>query len=361
MSQLSASFDITFPSFHLRVNLDVQAQGIIAIFGPSGCGKTTLLRCLAGLERAPIGSMSFGAHCWQDENQKVFVPLSQRPIGYVFQEPRLFPHLTVKGNLLYGWKRIGESVRRITFAQVVEVLGIEHLLERRPSLLSGGEQQRIAIGRALLTSPKLLLMDEPLSSLDLQRKREILPFIQKLESEFHIPIIYVSHDLHEIVELAKTVVLLKEGKVAEVGNIEDVFSQLNLRQLIPDNHLGALVDTTIAEQDQEYGLTKLDFSGGHLYVPHQQRALGERLRVQILAKDVSIISSPPSFQTSVLNLLEATVVEIGDVSLNHPFVDIKLDIGCPLLATITRKSLKTLKLHPGQQVHAQIKAVALAS
>ncbi len=360
MSHLSASFDLTFPSFHLQANLDVPAQGIIAIFGPSGCGKTTLLRCLAGLERAPIGSMLLGKHCWQDEKQKIFVPLSQRPIGYVFQEPRLFPHLTVKGNLQYGWKRIGESVRRITFDQVVEVLGITHLLERRPSLLSGGEQQRIAIGRALLTSPRLLLMDEPLSSLDLQRKREVLPFIQKLESEFHIPIIYVSHDLHEIVELAKTVVLLKEGKVAEVGPIEEVFSQLNLRQLIPDNHLGALIDTIVAEQDQEFGLTKLAFSGGHLHVPHQHRAIGERLRVQILAKDVSIISSPPSFQTSVLNLLEATVVEIGEVNIEHPFVDIKLDIGCPLLATITRKSLATLNLHPGQRVHAQIKAVALS-
>jgi molybdate transport system ATP-binding protein len=203
-------------------------------------------------------------------------------------------------------------------------------------------------------------MDEPLSSLDLQRKREILPFIQRLDSEFHIPIIYVSHDLHEIVELAKTVVLLKEGKVVGSGPIEEVFSQLNLRHLIPESHLGALIDTMVTEQDHEFGLTKLAFSGGHLHVPHQLRNIGERLRVQILAKDVSIISSPPSFQTSVLNLLKATIVEIGEVNSEHPFVDIKLDIGCPLLATITRKSLATLKLHPGQQVHAQIKAVALS-
>ena len=183
---------------------------------------------------------------------------------------------------------------------------------------------------------------------------------RKLDAEFHIPIVYVTHDLHEIVKLAKTVVLLKEGKVAGNGPIEEVFSQLNLRHLIPENHLGALVETTVAEQDQEFRLTKLAFSGGHLHVPHQHRQIGERLRVQILAKDVSIISSPPSFQTSVLNLLEATVVEIGEVNVEHPFVDIKLDIGCPLLATITRKSLATLKLHPGQHVHAQIKAVALS-
>lgn len=360
MNQLSASFNLAFPSFHLHVNIDVPAEGIIAIFGPSGCGKTTLLRCLAGLERASTGSMSLGKHLWQDENQGIFIPLSQRPIGYVFQEPRLFPHLNVRSNLQYGWKRTLGSARRITLDQVVHVLNIEKLLERHPPSLSGGEQQRVAIGRALLTSPKLLLMDEPLSSLDQQRKREILPFIQRLESEFHIPIVYVSHDLHEIVELAKTVVLLKEGKVAGSGPIEEVFSQLKLRHLIPENHLGALVDTTVAEQDQEFGLTKLAFSGGHLHVPHQHRKIGEQLRVQILAKDVSIISSPPSFQTSVLNLLKATVIEIGEVNAEHPLVDIKLDIGCPLLATITRKSLATLKLHPGQRVHAQIKAVALS-
>ena len=360
MNRLTASFNLTFSAFHLDVTIDVPAEGIIAVFGPSGSGKTTFLRCLAGLERASAGSMAVDGQVWQDEKQGIFVSLSQRPIGYVFQEPRLFPHLNVHANLQYGWKRTVKAERHITIDQVVQVLDIEKLLERRPISLSGGEQQRVAIGRALLTSPQLLLMDEPLSSLDLQRKREILPFIQRLESEFHIPIVYVSHDLHEIVELAKTVMLLKEGKVAGSGPIEKVFSQLNLRHLIPENHLGALVDTTIVEQDQEFGLTKLAFSGGHLHVPRQDRQIGEHLRVQILAKDVSVISSPPSFQTSVLNLLEATVLEIGEVNTEHPFVDIKLDIGCPLLATITRKSLTTLKLHLGQRVYAQIKAVALS-
>ena len=361
MNHLVAKFDLAYPSFYLHVDIDVSAEGIIAVFGPSGCGKTTLLRCLAGLERSPAGFMTLGQHQWQHEGQGLFVPLSQRPIGYVFQEPRLFPHLNVRENLLYGWKRLAKSERHITLDQVIHVLDISRLLDRRPTSLSGGEQQRVAIGRALLTSPKLLLMDEPLSSLDVQRKREILPFIQRLDSEFHIPIVYVSHDLHEIVELAKTVILLKEGTVVGNGPIEDVFSQLNLRHLIPESHMGALVDTTVAEQDQEFGLTKLAFSGGTLHVPHQSRRIGEHLRVQILAKDVSIISSPPSFQTSVLNLLEATIEEIGDLRTEQPLVDIKLNIGCPLLATITRKSLATLKLHPGQRVHAQIKAVALTT
>jgi molybdate transport system ATP-binding protein len=359
MRQLTTNFDITFPSFHLEVNTILPAQGITAVFGPSGSGKTTLLRCLAGLERSPTGTMVLGNEVWQDETQDIFVPLSQRPVGYVFQEPRLFPHLNIRSNLLYGWKRTPPETRKVSLDHVVQILDLEPLLARHPNRLSGGEQQRVAIGRALLTSPRLLLMDEPFSSLDIQRKKEILPFIQELDTEFHIPIIYVSHDLHEIVELAKTVVLLKDGSVVGSGPIEEVFSQLNLRHLIPENHLGALIDTTVTEQDEEFRLTILTFSGGHLHVPHQQQVIGERLRVQILAKDVSIISSPPSFQTSVLNLLEATVVEIGDINADNPLVDIKLDIGCPLLATITRKSLSILKLHPGQHVHAQIKAVAL--
>ncbi len=359
MKQLSANFDLAYSAFRLQVNIQIPAQGIITVFGPSGSGKTTLLRCLAGLERAPFGTMKLGDLVWQNDNQNIFVPLSQRSLGYVFQEPRLFPHLNVRANLLYGWKRMAPTARRVTFDQVVHVLGLEPLLERRPPSLSGGEQQRVAIGRTLLTSPHLLLMDEPLSSLDGQRKQEILPFIQRLESEFHIPIVYVSHDLREILELAKTVVVLKEGKIAALGSVEEVFSQLNLRHLIPENYLGAIVDTTVAAQDQDFGLTTLAFAGGHLHIPRQQRQIGTPLRVQILAKDVSIVSNPMAFQTSVLNILKATVLDIGEIKTEHPFVDVKLDIGCPILATITRKSLSTLQLTRGQPVYAQIKAVAL--
>ena len=360
MSQLTANFNVTFPSFHLKVNATLPAQGITVVFGPSGCGKTTLLRCLAGLERSPTGTMILENEVWQDETQGIFLPLSQRPVGYVFQEPRLFPHLNIRSNLLYGWKRTLPEARKISLEHVVQILDLESLLHRYPNRLSGGEQQRVAIGRALLTSPRLLLMDEPLSSLDMQRKREILPFIQRLDTEFHIPVIYVTHALQEVVQLAQTLLLLKEGTVAGSGPLEKVFSQLNLRQLIPESHLGAVIDTHVAEHDEEYGLTKLQFAGGQLSVPHQDRSIGEFVRVQILAKDVSIVSSQPAFQSSVLNVLEATVQEIGPVDSGHPFVDIKLDMGVPLLATITRKSLTTLKLHPGQRVYAQIKTVALS-
>ena len=218
MSELTARFDVVFPTFHLQVKASVPAEGITVVFGPSGCGKTTLLRCLAGLERSPTGFLSLGEQVWQDESNNLFLPLSQRPVGYVFQEPRLFPHLSVRSNLLYGWKRTPAPERRISLDQVVAILGLDSLLERRPTHLSGGEQQRVVIGRALLTSPRLLLMDEPLSSLDVQRKREIIPFIQRLDREFLIPIIYVSHALHEVVQLAKTLLLLKEGHLAGIGS-----------------------------------------------------------------------------------------------------------------------------------------------
>ncbi|MBD0306238.1 MAG: ATP-binding cassette domain-containing protein, partial [Nitrospiraceae bacterium] len=175
MNRLTARFDVAFPPFHLSIDLDVPAVGITAVFGQSGSGKTTLLRCLAGLERSRTGFMRLGEEVWEDESNGIFIPIYRRPIGYVFQEPRLFPHLSVKSNLTYGFKRTHQQDRRLTFQQVVEILGIEHLLERRPHKLSGGEQQRVAIGRALLTSPRLLLLDEPLSSLDTLRKREILP------------------------------------------------------------------------------------------------------------------------------------------------------------------------------------------
>ncbi|MDH5700928.1 MAG: molybdenum ABC transporter ATP-binding protein, partial [Nitrospirota bacterium] len=261
MSELISRFDVTFPTFRLQVKSSLPAEGITVVFGPSGCGKTTLLRCFAGLIRSPTGFLALGEHVWQDETTGFFLPLPQRPVGYVFQEPRLFPHLSVRSNLLYGWNRTPTSDRRISLDQVVAVLGLDSLLERRPSHLSGGEQQRVAIGRALLTSPRLLLMDEPLSSLDAPRKREIMSFIQQLDREFRIPIIYVSHALHEVVQLAKTLLLLKEGSLASIGPLGEIFSQVGIRRVISDSHIGAVIDTRVAEHDVEFGLTTLAFPG----------------------------------------------------------------------------------------------------
>ena len=357
MSRLVARFDVRYPSFHLSVALDVSTSGITVLFGPSGSGKTTLLRCLAGLERASDGFMQFGNDIWQDEAQGVCLPLYTRPIGYVFQEPRLFPHYSVRSNLLYGYKRIPSEARRISIEQVVDILGIGPLLERRTHKLSGGEQQRVAIGRALLTSPKLLLLDEPLTSLDLQRKQELLPFIRRLHEELHIPIMYVSHSISEILQLAERVVLLKQGKVVGAGALNEVLTSLDFRGNFGLLRVGAVLDARVASHEPEYGLTQLEFKGQFLFVPFQPATIGQSVRVHILSSDVSLVVGRTNAPTSVLNILEATIMEIRE--MDQSSVDVLLDIGAPLVASITRKSLANLGLKPGDRAFAHIKAVAL--
>ena len=357
MSRLLARFDLRLSTFHLNVDIDVSTSGITAIFGPSGSGKTTLLRCLAGLERAPHGFMQFGEEVWQDESHRHCLPLYERPIGYVFQEPRLFPHYDVRANLLYGYKRIPVEARRIALEQVVEILGIGHLLDRRIHKLSGGEQQRVAIGRALLTSPKLLLLDEPLASLDLQRKQEVLPFIRQLHEHLHIPVLYVSHGLTEILQLADRVILLKEGHVVGAGTLNQVFTALDFRGTLGSHRIGAILDARVTSHDPQYGLSQLEFMGQSLFVPLQPVAIGQPMRVHILSSDVTLVIGRINSPTSVLNILEATIVEIREI--NQASVDVLLDIGAPLVASITKKSLVTLGLKNGQRVFAHIKAVAL--
>jgi molybdate transport system ATP-binding protein len=357
MSRLIARFDLRHQDFHLNVALDLPTSGITVLFGPSGSGKTTLLRCLAGLERAPGGFMQFERDVWQDEANSLCLPLSERPIGYVFQEPRLFPQYNVRSNLLYGYNRIPAADRRISIEQVVTILGIGHLLERRIHKLSGGEQQRVAIGRALLTSPKLLLMDEPLASLDIQRKQELLPFIRRLHEELAIPVIYVSHAINEILQLADRVILLKEGTVVGVGALNEVLTSLKFRGNFGPHRVGAILDAHVASHDQQYGLTQLEFKGQFLFVPLQSAAVGQSVRVHILSSDVSLVVGRLASPTSVLNMLEATITEIREIDQSS--VDVLLDIGAPLVASITRKSLMNLGLKPGHRVCAQIKTVAL--
>ncbi|VAX32959.1 Molybdenum ABC transporter ATP-binding protein ModC [hydrothermal vent metagenome] len=359
MNELTANFEVRFPGFHLDARLKIPKSGVTVLFGPSGSGKTTLLRCLAGLERSPSGCMQFGDTVWQDENRGIFKPVNERPIGLVFQEPRLFPHMNVRSNLLYGFKRIPENIRRIVLDDVVEVLNIAHLLDRQPGFLSGGEGQRVAIGRALLTSPKLLLMDEPLASLDHQRKQEILPYIRRLQSRWNIPIIYISHSLDEILQLVDTVILLKEGRIVAHGSAKKVFSRLDLRGLINSEILGAIFDTKVVAHEPEFGLTRVRFMDHQLLVPRLAASPGQSVRLHIHSNDVSIVTSPPNIRTSVLNILEATVIEIGPIDATGYSVDISLDVGQTLLATITRKSLLNLGLEPGQKVYAHIKAIKM--
>jgi molybdate transport system ATP-binding protein len=358
MSRLVARFDVEYPTFHLRAEMDVPAAGVTAVFGQSGSGKTTFLRCLAGLERSRTGYMRLGDEVWQDETAGIYLPIHIRPIGYVFQEPRLFPHLSVKSNLLYGYHRTPAGARRIVPERVIDILGIGEILNRRPHKLSGGEQQRVAIGRALLTSPRLLLLDEPLASLDIKRKREILPFIRRLHNELKVPVVYVSHAITEILQLADVVAFLKEGKLVATGPLSEVFSSLDpAGGHLGRARIGAVLDAHVAGHEPDVGLTRLEFKGQTLYVPLQRQNQGDYVRVHILASDVSITLGPPTSPTSVLNILAATIMEIREV--DDFLVDIRLDIGAPLIASITRKSVTNLHLKPGQTVHAHIKSVAL--
>nr|MBC8285472.1 molybdenum ABC transporter ATP-binding protein [Nitrospinota bacterium] len=305
---IKANFKISYPDFNLDVDLQLPASGITVVFGPSGSGKTTLLRCLAGLEKS--GRMEIAGQVWQDENK--FIPINQRAIGMVFQESRLFPHLKVRENLLYGYKRTPMNLRKLHLEEVVRVLALENLLERGIEKLSGGEKQRVALGRALLTSPQLLLMDEPLAALDVQRKAEIIPFIRKIEKELSLPIIYVTHSMSEVLQLVDTMVILKEGKVVKSGPVEKVFSDIHLRDAIGDEHSGAVLDTTVIEHDMDFGITRLDFMGQVLSVPIQDISPGQGLRVHIHSKDVSLATQPPEGLTSVLNILKTKVKKIGE-------------------------------------------------
>lgn len=330
--------------------------GVTALFGRSGAGKTSIINMVAGLIRPDEGHIIVNDRRLFDAKMSIDIPPEKRRIGYIFQEGRLFPHLSVRSNLTYGMRLIPEAQRYVHFDQVVQLLGIEHLIDRRPARLSGGEKQRVAIGRALLTSPSLLLMDEPLASLDAARKAEVLPFIARLSREFSIPILYVSHALEEILNLADAMVLLDSGSAVAVGSIEDLMSRRGLQRLTGYSDCGAVISTVVEAQDEASGLTRLRFAGGVLKLPRFDAPVGAKVRVRIEARNVAIALVPPE-QTSVQNILPGTVEEVmlGEGSL----VDVRLDIGCPLLARITTQAWKDLDLKPGRQVFALIKSAAV--
>jgi len=359
MSDLTARFSVDYNGFQLHTELDLPTQGVTVVFGKSGCGKTTLLRCMAGLIRSPSGYFRVGDEVWQDESKGLFRPIHQRAIGMVFQDARLFPHLDVRANLNYGYRRIAIGDRRVNWQDTVDLLELGPLLDRRPHNLSGGEQQRVALGRALLTSPKLLMMDEPLANLDIERKREILPFLLRLRAELQIPIVYVSHSLSEVLQLVDTLVLMKTGHVTASGPANQVLRDLSPEEQKETHLAGTVLDTLVADHETQYGLTRVKFGDQFLYLPKQEVDVGETLRVHIHAQDVSLVLETESIRTSVLNSLKATVAKIGEIDPAGHAVEIQLDIGTPLLASITRKSLDRLELKQGQTVYAHIKALKM--
>ena len=355
MSGMDVRLTLQLESFVLDAAFNAPVSGVTALFGPSGSGKTTLLRCIAGLERG-IGMLQINGEVWQDE--QLFVPAHKRPLGYVFQEVSLFPHLSVRANLEYGYKRIFPSERRVQLEPVVEWLGLSRLIERNdPAKLSGGERQRVAIGRALLTSPRLLLMDEPLSALDAASKQDILPYLERLHGELDIPMLYVSHALDEVARLADHLVLLQQGRVIASGTLNETLSRLDL----PTAHLddaGAVIEAVITIHDEAYHLTRLDFSGGTLWVGRLNQPPGSRVRARVLARDVSIATAMPH-SSSITNILHARITDICDEGPDK--VNVRLAVGDShvLLSRITRRSRDLLGLSVGMDVFVQVKSVAL--
>jgi len=342
----------------LTLRLSLRAgTGITALFGRSGCGKTTALNLIAGLLTPRSGRIVLNSRVLFDSTAHIHVPAHQRRIGYVFQDARLFAHLSVQQNLRYGQLFNRHAPSHILFDDVVALLDLAGLLRRRPHHLSGGEAQRVAIGRALLAQPELLLMDEPLSALDAHRRGEILYYIERLRDEIRLPIIYVSHAIEEVVRLADQMVLLSDGEIAASGPVREVMSRIELRRMVGRYEGGAVIEATVRTQDLASGLAHLAFDGGVLRVPDVDALVGASVRVRIRARDVSIALSAPA-GISMLNCLPGRITEISDESGSS--VDVRIEVGqTAVIARVTRYSVAQLDLHVGQSVFALIKAVSL--
>jgi molybdate transport system ATP-binding protein len=352
---LSVAVAHRFGSFVLDAAFD-SAGGLTALFGRSGAGKTSLINAIAGLLRPERARIVVDGAVLTDTEAGVFVATQHRRIGYVFQEGRLFPHLTVRQNLLYGRWFAPKGGHAGEVDQIIDLLGIAGLLQRRPANLSGGEKQRVAIGRALLARPRLLVMDEPLASLDEARKTEILPYIERLRDEAGVPIVYVSHQVAEVARLATTMVVLNEGRVAAIGPTAAIMGRIDLFPLTGRAEAGAILATRVAGHDPAFGLTILRSAAGELRVPHLDLPVGAALRIRIRARDVMIALQPPE-GLSALNVLPGTVAEIGRA--DGPIVEMRLDCaGEALVARLTRRSVETLGLTPGRLVYAVIKSIA---
>ncbi|MDR0274661.1 MAG: molybdenum ABC transporter ATP-binding protein [Burkholderiaceae bacterium] len=354
------------PHFDLAVDADLPARGVTVVFGPSGCGKTTLLRAVAGLTRPPpgrgvaLGRVALGREVWQDDAQGIWLAAHRRAVGMVFQQANLFAHLTAGENLQFALARVPPGERRIALDQAVALLGIGPLLARRPGQLSGGERQRVAIARALAASPRLLLLDEPLASLDAARKAELLPYFERIQRELALPMLYVTHAPDELARLADQVLLLHEGRVRAQGPAGEMLARMDWA-LEQADAAGALIEGVVEAFDETWRLLHVRFAGGVVRCVSAPgaapRAPGQRVRLRVPARDVSLTLTAAG-DTSILNVLPATVTELADDGPAQTLVALQAG-GAPLMARVTRKSAHQLGLRPGLAVFAQIKGVAL--
>lgn len=356
MNSLFFKGNVRYPDYELNFDLSLPGSGITALFGASGAGKSTLLRAVAGLIKPENGIIQIKKETWQNDDKKIFVPTYQRSLGFVFQDARLFSHLNVTDNLQYGIKRLKTAKRNISLEKAIDLLGIAHLTDRMPDTLSGGEKQRVSIARALATDPEIMLMDEPLAALDMKRKSEILPYLQRLNDELHIPILYVSHALDEVSTLADHLVLLEKGTVVASGKTNDMLTRLDLPLAFYDTASALIYGKVIAE-DPEFHLSTLSFSGGLIHLPSKHLKPGQAVRLRIQARDVSLTTEKAE-NTSILNILETTVINLSNHSQGEVMVELDAK-GTRLLSRITSKSASLLKLSKGKSVYAQIKGIAI--
>ncbi|MGH6897018.1 MAG: molybdenum ABC transporter ATP-binding protein [Geminicoccaceae bacterium] len=343
-------------SFEVEVGF-ASDGGVTALFGHSGAGKTTVVNMIGGLVRPRRGRIVVGGRVLFDGDGGIDLPPHRRRLGHVFQEGRLFPHLSVRHNLLYGrwFRRAADDPRR--FQEVVELLGIGHLLQRRPRSLSGGERQRVAIGRALLCDPAALLMDEPLASLDAPRKAEILPYLERLRDQARLPIVYVSHSIDEVARLARTMILMSDGRVAAAGPVAQIMTRLDLRPMTGRFEAGVVIEAEVESHDEVYQLTTLRMGGQRLTVPRLAEGPGARVRLRVRARDVALATERP-MGISIQNVLPGRVSELSREQ--GPFVEANVEVeGTVLTARLTRRAADAMGLAPGRPVFALIKTIAL--
>lgn len=342
-----------FAGFELDAAFRVAKPGVTALFGPSGAGKTTIINAVAGLFRPLEGRIAIDGRLLFDRSAGVDVPPRLRRIGYVFQDARLFPHMSVEKNLRFGWRRVEPRAGEDALAQIVDMLGLEHLLSRKPAKLSGGEKGRVALGRALLASPTLLLMDEPLAALDAARKAEIFPYLEKLRGR--IPMIYVTHSLDEVTRLADDLVFVKDGRVAAQGSVFVLLPDLEFAALAGAPSYGAVFEAVVSAQRAPDRLTVLAFDGGELIVPQISQAIGTRLRVRLRAEDVMLARARPE-SISANNILDATIASLHGDDEGHADVQLRCG-GVKLVSRITGASVARLGLAAGMKVFAIVKSV----
>ncbi len=343
--------------FKLRAQLEVPTPGVVALFGRSGCGKTTLINIISGLQRPDEGRVELDGTVLTDTRERISVPVERRRMGYVFQDARLFPHLGVLANLRYGLRRAPNQSRSIGLDDVLALLGLEPLLERRPHQLSGGERQRVALGRALLSQPRLLLLDEPLSGLDAARREEVLPYLERLRDNLSIPMVYVSHQLDEVLRLATHVALMEAGEIVASGTLSDISVRPELRAIIGPEAVGSILDGVVTRVDTSDGLADVRVGRGSLRISVPGARVGTRMRIQLLARDIILATEPPR-GLSVRNAIEGLIEELTDDVGHAVLIKVNIGAGAAVLSRVTRNAREALGLRVGMTIWVLIKAVS---